>query len=125
MICRFKRVRDTPPSSSQCASTTKRAIKSCDVSFSLLEFDDHVEFHAISQRGQQSLIHDHSLDESDTNKRNSLLRNLAGKDIAKGYAPAAVIGSLRRSGDFSSELRLASAGGSYLTRQDAINSGLS
>jgi hypothetical protein len=73
----------------------------------------------------QSLIHSHSLDESDANKRNSLLRELVGKEVAKGYAPAAVIGSLRRFGDSVSRLKLASAGGAYLTRQDAINSGLS
>ena len=48
-----------------------------------------------------------------------------GKEVAKGYAPAAVIGSLRGFGDSISRLRLASAGGAYLTRQDAINSGLS
>jgi hypothetical protein len=92
VICRFKRARDSAPSSSQVASTTKRAIKSCDVTFQLLEFSDHVEFHSISQH---SLIHDHSLDESDANKRNSLLRGLAGNDVAKSYAPAAIVSSLR------------------------------
>jgi hypothetical protein len=96
VICRFSRARDVPLSSSQRASTTRRAEKSCDVAFHLLEFQDHVEFHAISH---QPLIHSHSLDESDANKRNSLLRSLAGKDVAKGYLLAAVIGSLRRTGD--------------------------
>jgi hypothetical protein len=122
VICRFKQSRDLPPSLSQRATTTKRAVKSCDVAFQLLEFTDHVEIHAISHT---SLIHSHSLDESDANKRNSLLRTLVGKEVAKGYAPAAVIGSLRGLGDIASQLRLASAGGAYLTRQDAINSGLS
>ena len=124
VICRFnrardtlsssslKRSRDTPASSSQRGSTTKRAEKSCDVTFHLLEFEDHVEFHNISH---YSLIHSHLLDESDANKRNSLIRGLAGKDVAKGYAPAAVIGSLRGTGDSNAQLRLASAGGAYLT----------
>jgi hypothetical protein len=35
------------------------------------------------------LRHNHSLDESDANKRKSLLRGLAQRDIIKGYAPAA------------------------------------
>ena len=43
------------------ASTTKRSAKSCDVTFRLLEFDNHVEFHV---SGDQSTSHDHLLDES-------------------------------------------------------------
>ena len=123
VICRFKRARDTTPSASQGirASTTKRAVKSCDVSFKLLEFANHVEFHSI---GSETRAHDHSLDESDANKRNSLLRGLVQHDIAKGYAPAAVIGSFRGNGRSDIRIQLASAGGEYLSRQDAINSGV-
>jgi hypothetical protein len=33
------------------------AIKSCDVTFQLLEFPDHVEFHLIGQNGATMLIH--------------------------------------------------------------------
>jgi hypothetical protein len=83
VICRFKRARDSPPSSSQRATTTKRAEQSCDVTFQLLEFTDHVEFHDISQN---SLIHSHSLDKSDANKRNSLIRGLAGKDVVSAVS---------------------------------------
>ena len=122
VICRLRRARDTPPSLSQRASTTKRAERSCDVTFHLLEFEDHVEFHEISHHLP---IHSHSLDESDANKRNSLIRGLAGKDVAKGYSPAAVIGSLRGTGDSIAQSRLASAGGAYLSRQDAINNAAS
>jgi hypothetical protein len=64
------------------------------------------------------------LDESDANKRNSLLRQLVGAEVAKGYHPAAVIGSLRGEGLAKARDRLAAAGGTYLTRQDAINSAL-
>jgi hypothetical protein len=74
-ICRFKRARDASPtasqSSSQRASTTKRSIKACDVSFVLYEYSDHVEFYYV--KGSESR-HNHSLDESDASKRNSLLR---------------------------------------------------
>ncbi len=40
----------------------------------------------------------YSLDESDANKQNSLIRGLVQRDIIKGYAPAAVIGALRGNG---------------------------
>ncbi len=44
--------------------------------------------------------------------------------MAKGYHPAAVIGSLRGAGRAEARELLAAAGGTYLTRQDAINSAL-
>ena len=67
-ICRFKRAYNVPPSSSSgpCAGNTKRALKSCDVAFCIIEYDDHVELHVIRD---QWTNHDHSLDESDANKR--------------------------------------------------------
>jgi hypothetical protein len=64
------------------------------------------------------------LDESDANKRNSFLRQLVGAEVANGYPPAAVIGSLTGSGRADARARLAAAGGAYLTRQDVINAGL-
>jgi hypothetical protein len=76
----------------------------------------------------QPTNHDYSLDKSDANKRNSFLRELLQKDIAKGYAPAAVISSIRgdsRSANQAKRIRLTAAGGTYLSRQDAINSGAS
>jgi hypothetical protein len=126
VICRFKRMY-TPSiaasgNTTSCASTTKRAAQSCNLSFQLLKFDDHVEFYPIKDSASR---HDHSLDEMDANKRNSLIRGLAQKDIAKGYAPAAVIGSLRGKGQADVRKQLVAAGGAYLTRQDAINSGAS
>ena len=124
LICRFKRTTSSAPGSSlgSRASTTKRSIQSCNVSFIIREYVNHVEFH---MTGTQPTIHAHSLDESDANKRNSLLRGLVQLDIAKGYAPAAVIGSIRGNGQSDVRARLAAAGGAYLTRQDAINSGAS
>jgi hypothetical protein len=73
------------------AGITKKSKMQCSISFRLLEYSDHVEFHF---SGENPLFHDHSLDESDANKRNNALRGLAQADIAKGYAPAAVIGSI-------------------------------
>ena len=77
IVCRFKRARDASPaasqSSSQRASTTKRSIKACDVSFAIHVYSDHVEFYHV--KGSESR-HNHSLDESDASKRNSLLRDL-------------------------------------------------
>jgi hypothetical protein len=61
---------------------------------------------------------------SDANKRNSLLRSLVGAEVAKGYHPAAIIGSLTREGQPDTRAQLAAAGGAYLTRQDVINAGL-
>ena len=122
--CRFKRVRRAQSQASQSsrASTTKRSIKSCNVTFRILQFVDHVEFQL---NGNQLTNHDHSLDESDANKRNSFLRDLLARDISKNYAPAAVIGSIRGNGQSDTRERLNDAGGRYLTRQDAINSGAS
>ena len=120
--CRFKRAYNVTPSSSlgPRASSTKRSKKQCTVSFRLLEYSDHVEFQL---SGGNPFLHDHSLDESDANKRNSALRDHVQFDITRGYAPAAVIGSIRGKGQSEVEARLNAAGGAYLTRQDAINSG--
>ena len=115
VICRFKRAYSAPPSSSQGprANTTKRSVRSCDTAFKMIEYTSHVEFHVTSGQFAQ---HNHSLDESNASKRNSLLRGLIQLDIAKGYAPAAVIGLLRGSRQAQSRDRLAAAGGVYLTR---------
>ena len=110
------------PSSSLRSRVTslKRTKKHCHVAFRLLEYADHVEFHRL---GSNPLIHEYSLDESDAIKRNSAIREHVQHDIAKGYAPAAVIGSIRGFGRSEVQARLNAAGGAYLTRQDAINSG--
>ena len=109
-------------------SLTKRLISSCDVTLKLLAFPDHYEYHPISQSSVLGLVtclqHSHSLDESDAYKRNSFLRKLVGAEVANGYPPAAVIGSLTGQGRADARARLASAGGAYLTRQDVINAGL-
>ena len=122
VICRFKRARDTSPAltqSSQRASTTKRAAQSCDVCFVIHEYQDHVEFHHVPGA---FFHHNHSLDESDANKRNSHLRGLVQSDIGKGYAPAAVIGAIRGQGRPDIRMRLEAVGGQYLSRRDAENS---
>ena len=124
LICRFKRTTSSALGFSlrSRASTTKRSVQSCDVSFIIREYANHVEFHITRT---QPTIHAYLLDKSDANKRNSLFRGLVQLDIAKGYAPAAVIGSIRGNGQSDVRARLAAAGGAYLTRQDAINSGAS
>ena len=129
VICRFKRSRDTPSASQgKRASSTKRFITGCDVSFTLLAFPTHYEYHPIGQSKDLSLVtcpqHSHSLDESDANKRNSFLRQLVGAEVANGYHPAAVVGSLIGTGRADARARLVAAGGAYLTRQDVINAGL-
>ncbi|KAH9203596.1 hypothetical protein DL95DRAFT_501919 [Leptodontidium sp. 2 PMI_412] len=152
VICRFKRARAAPSASQgKRASSSKRIISGCSVSFTLLAFPDHYEYQPTSQSRNSDQItciqHSHSLDESDANKRNSFLRKLVGAEVANGYPPAAVIGSLIGNGRADARARLASAGGtyergwtvglvhpgrtrptvnplSYLTRQDVINAGL-
>jgi len=104
------------------AATTKRAQKSCDVAFAIYEFEDHVEF---EPSGDSPTKHDHSLDESDANKRNSFLRDLLANDIARNLAPAVMVGSIRGDGQSDTRARLNSVGSRYLSRQDAINSGAS
>jgi hypothetical protein len=118
LICRFKRHHESKEPSFT-ARAYKRREQSCDVAFSLYIYSDHVELYT---SGSHPTNHSHLLDESDANKRNSFLRGLAQQDIAKGYAPAAVIGLIQ--GHRKSEVRerLAAAGGTYLTRQDVINS---
>ena len=71
-----------------------------------------MEFHLIGQNGA---THAHSLDESDANKRNSLLLGLVQSDVIKGYAPTAIISSLRGHGRADIRDRLAAAGSIYLT----------
>ncbi len=68
--------------------------------------------------------HSHSLDESNANKRNSLLRKLVRAKVTKGYYPAAVIRLLTGKGRAKAHVLLAAASSTYLTRQDAINSTL-
>lgn len=78
-----------------------------------------MEFHSL--RGSERR-HNHSLDKSDASKRNSLLRGLVQRDIAKGYAPATVIGAMRGHGRSDARIRLDAAGGEYLSRIDANDS---
>jgi hypothetical protein len=120
VICRFKRTNEVSMSQQIRASTSKRVIKACDFDFALLEFENHVEYHPLSQQN-----HDHSLDESDANKRNSFLLSLVQKDVSRGFAPAVIIGSLRPVGRPDIRTKLDLAGGKYLSRQDIINSGAS
>ena len=75
-------------------------------------------------KSQALCRYNHSLDESDANKRNSLIRGLVQRDIIKGYAPAAMISALRGNGRADIRIQLSLASGLYLTRQDAINSGV-
>ena len=122
--CRFKRTYNIALSSSLRPRTniTKQSKKQYYVSFRLLEYSDHMDFHVLKNH---SFKHDYSLDESDTNKRNSGLLGLAQYDIAKSYTPAAVISLITGYGQSDVKARLKAASGSYLTRQDAINSGAS
>jgi hypothetical protein len=90
MICWFKRARDFSLSQGLCASTNKRVAKVYDFSFVLLEFPNHIEYRPISQQD-----HDHLLDESNTNKQNSLLLGLVQKDIIYSFAPAIIISLFR------------------------------
>jgi hypothetical protein len=101
VICRFKRARATLLASQGArASSTKRAIIGCGVSFALLCFLDHYEYWLVRRpRDQVTCIqHSHLLDESDANKRNSFLRTLVGAEVAKEYYPVAIIGSLSGEG---------------------------
>ena len=93
VICRFKRSRAVPSASQgKRASSTKRVITGCDVSFNLLAFSTHYEYYPRSQLKHSDLVtclqHSHSLDESDANKRNSFLRELVGAEVTNGYPPA-------------------------------------
>jgi hypothetical protein len=129
VICRFKRARAAPLiSQGKCASSTKRVIIGYDVSFTLLAFSGHYEYYLTSQSEDLNLIiyyeYSYLLDESDASKRNNFLRKLVGAEVAKGYHPAEIISSLTKKGRADVYAQLAAAGGSYLTRQDVINTGL-
>ena len=120
VICRFKRARAAPSASQgKRASSTKRATVGCDVSFKLLAFTDHWEYWP-RKSGDLALItcqyHEYSLDETDANKRNSFLRALVGAEVAKGYYPATIIGSLTGEGRPESRAQLIATGGAYMTR---------
>jgi hypothetical protein len=119
--CRFKRGYKAKPNSALKlrAASTKKAKHYCNVSFRLVKYANHVKFH---MSRSSSLIHTHSLDESDANKRNSALLKHVQADITKKYAPAAVISLIRSSGQLKAQARLNAAKGVYLTRQNAINS---
>jgi hypothetical protein len=129
VICRFKRTRAAPlVSQGKRILSSKRIISGYDVSFLILAFPKYYEYHLVRQLRDLDLVtclqHVHSLDESDAAKRNSFLRKLVGAEVANGYPPAAVISSLTGQGRANARVRLASAGGTYLTRQDVINAGL-
>jgi hypothetical protein len=123
--CRFKRARKAPLTSTGArASTSKRVVYGCDVTFQLLKFENYVEYYPNGQSLSITCQHAHSLDESDASKRNSFLRALAGAEIAKGYPPALIIRSLNGNGRADARVRLAAAGGAFLDTQDVINAGL-
>jgi hypothetical protein len=83
-----------------------------------------VEYRPNGQSPSITCPHAHSLDESDANKRNSLIRGIAGAEIAKGYPLVAVICALNGSGRADARERLAAARGAFLDYQDIINAGL-
>ena len=119
IICRFKRVLPNIARAtlSQRASTTRYHEKSCDVSFKIIQFQNHVEFHSTGA----ALNHGHSLDESDANKRNSFLIRQVQHDISRGYAPAAILGAIRGNhltANHGKRNHLIACDGTYLARQD-------
>jgi hypothetical protein len=129
VIYRFKQARAIlSASQGKRASSSKRVVSSCDVSFALLVFPDHYEYHPFSQSKALNQVtcmqYSYSLDESDTNKRNSFIRRLVGAEVANGYPPVAVIGSLIGNGRADARAHLASVGSAYLARQDVVNAGL-
>jgi hypothetical protein len=106
------------------ASSTKRHINSYDVTFQLLKFKNHMEYRPNGQSPSITCPHAHSLDKSDTNKRNSLIRGIARAEIAKGYPLAAMIRALNGNGHADTHERLTAAKGAFLDYQDIINAGL-
>lgn len=65
--------------------------------------------------------HNHSLDDSDRNKRPQPLMSIAGAEVANGYPIAAVANTMRASHLPRAEERLEDAGGRFLRRQDVAN----
>ena len=82
------------------------------MAFCLLEYVNHIEFHWL---GNNPLIHEHSLDESDAIKRNSTIREHVQYDITKGYTPVAVISSIRGFGRSEVQALLNTASRTYFT----------
>jgi len=118
--CRHKHdPRDRPPA--PIRGPRKRAAISCDVRFKLLIFHKHVECWQLTDN---SHLHTHSLDESDANRRNSVIKGLVRRELSRGHPPAEVVAALRGNGDPSARAHLDSAGGKYVSRQDATNSGV-
>ena len=130
VICRFKRSHAAPSASQgKRTSSTKRAIVSYDVTFALLAFSNHYEYWPIGESSDEVELvtcpeHSHSLDKSDANKCNSLIRTLVGAKVSKGYHPTIMIRSLRGDRPTESCAQLVATGGAYLMRQDVINTGL-
>jgi hypothetical protein len=89
------------------ASSTKCYISGYDVTFQLLKFKNHVEYRSNGQSLSITCPHAHSLDESDANKRNSLIRGITRAEIAKGYPLTAMIRALNNSGRVDAHERLA------------------
>ncbi|KAH8821826.1 hypothetical protein F5884DRAFT_103455 [Xylogone sp. PMI_703] len=115
--CRFKRAYAKP-----ATRPTKRVKPSCDVSFKLLIFPDHVAFYSLEDHPTN---HNHSLDDSDQGKRNSWVRELAHSEYVKGHSAAAIISMLYPAGNPFAREQMDAVGGRFLTRQDIINSGAS
>ena len=74
VICRLKWENEVALSSSlkSYITTMKRTKRYYNMAFCLLEYVNHIEFHWL---GNNPLIHEHSLDESDAIKRNSATVN--------------------------------------------------
>ena len=56
VICRFRRPRDASASQGKRASSAKRIAIGYDISFALLAFSDHYEYHLISQLKELTLV---------------------------------------------------------------------
>lgn len=72
-----------------------------------------------------TISHNHDLDTIDSISRPQIFKTAAGQEIAKGYAPAAVLSSICGHGGQQEGIQasIAMAGGTWLSRQDVLNAG--
>jgi hypothetical protein len=119
--CRHKHTPRAERPSASIRGPRKRTAISCDVQFKILLFQDHVECWQLTDKPH---FHTHSLDESDASKRNSVIKGLVRREMSRGHPPAEVVATMRGNGDPSARAHLDSAGGKYVSRQDAANTGI-
>jgi hypothetical protein len=91
----------------------------CGMKLKVVTAGDHVRV----ERHGECPEHCHTLDEADSYKRNSALRDMAAQQVAEGFKPSEVFNNLRGSAHTPKRRKFQAAGGKFLKLGDIHNAG--